>query len=147
MNSEHLRKCLTDHLGDKFRGGSSVAELAWIHSAQANHQSAMAIVRDDPNGAMILLWSCFQKMAKSLVARCGCSLDGETHGKTADFLRCCFTDSLKPRDLDLLQLLRADRNTASYDTPDEVNPRLLSHGFALARTMLDLLQPETSAAE
>jgi hypothetical protein len=132
-------KCLEVHLVDKARNEAVSQEVVWFEIARSNLSSAMSLVQTDLNGSMILLWSSLQKVAKGMVSRCGCRVEGETHGKIADFLRCCFAGHLEPRQLDRLHLLREGRNVTSYGRPDSPNPKLISEGFAMADRMLTLV--------
>ena len=84
MNLDTIRACKDQHLVDKSSPDTSARAGEWFAAAKQNFASARSIVKSDENGAQILVWSSMQKLAKTLVALCGCRLDDETHGKIAD---------------------------------------------------------------
>src|SRR5688500_5388060 len=93
--------CLAQHLADKLKSPNVVPAAEWFNSAERHQKSAQVIINDDPAGALQLAWSAMHDLAKGAAAASGLRLDGETHGKVADFLACAYAGELEDKELGL----------------------------------------------
>jgi len=109
--------CLDQHLADKVKTPNVVPAADWFESAERHQRSATSIINDDPAGALQMAWSAMHDIAKGAAAALGFRLDGETHGKVADFLACAFADELEDKELGLIRTVSGRRNSSSYDDP------------------------------
>lgn len=140
MSEARIRGCRDRHLAGKVRPDQRGFARAWCDAAEANFTSARSLLNSDANGALILTWAGMHKIAKALVGLGNHRLEGETHGKVADFLACCFADALDERQRALFQQLRSDRNVGAYDDPTRVNTRLVAEGLNLARLLVPTIR-------
>jgi len=109
--------CLNQHLADKLKTPNVVAATDWFASAERHQRSATSIINDDPAGALQMAWSAMHDIAKGAAAALGFRLDGETHGKVADFLACAYANELEDEELGVIRTVSGRRNSSSYDDP------------------------------
>ncbi|MFA5565495.1 MAG: hypothetical protein WC184_07565 [Acidimicrobiia bacterium] len=144
---DQTASCLQQHLLDKLKAPNVVPASAWVASAHRHHQSAALIINHDPAGALQMIWSAMHDLAKACSASLGQRLEGETHGKVADFLTCIFADLLSDKELGLIRLLHSRRNASSYDDPRVAQGPLIGSAVNLGAKMVDIVNdwPEFSS--
>ena len=97
-----------------------------------------------------MAWSAMHDIAKGAAAASGLRLDGETHGKIADFLACTYADELDDRERGLIRTVHGHRNKSSYDDPRVSQGPMIGAAVNLAGKMIqiaiaNLAPPRTTA--